>query len=101
VLTGVFGGALYGLMFFPTNWIYLAPYFQPVEHMGQMSSIADLMFGGLRSIVELLRTNLHTHVFVPRRMVMTNCDGTRSLESKFPWSGLTCTAISMSRSFPL
>ncbi len=43
VLTGVFGGALYGLMFFPSNWIYLAQYFQPVEHMGQMSSIADLI----------------------------------------------------------
>lgn len=43
LLTGVFGGVLYGLMFFPGNWIYLAPYFQPVEHMGQMSSIADLI----------------------------------------------------------
>lgn len=43
VLTGVFGGVLYGLLFFPSNWIYLAPYFQPVEHMGQMSSIADLI----------------------------------------------------------
>ncbi|MDO8768982.1 MAG: methane monooxygenase/ammonia monooxygenase subunit A [Burkholderiaceae bacterium] len=43
VLTGVFGGALYGLLFFPSNWVYLAPYFQPVEHMGQMSSIADLI----------------------------------------------------------
>lgn len=43
LLTGVFGGVLYGLMFFPSNWIYLAPYFQPVEHLGQMSSVADLI----------------------------------------------------------
>jgi methane/ammonia monooxygenase subunit A len=43
VLTGVFGGALFGLMYFPANWIYLAPYFQPVEHMGQLTSIADLI----------------------------------------------------------
>jgi methane/ammonia monooxygenase subunit A len=43
LLTGVFGGVVYGLMFFPSNWIYLAPYFQPVEHMGQMTSLADLI----------------------------------------------------------
>lgn len=43
MLTGAFGGVLYALLFFPSNWIYLAPYFQPVEHMGQMSSIADLI----------------------------------------------------------
>lgn len=43
VLTGTFGGVLFALMFFPSNWIYLAPYFQPVEHMGQMASVADLI----------------------------------------------------------
>ncbi|MFN0318041.1 MAG: methane monooxygenase/ammonia monooxygenase subunit A [Burkholderiales bacterium] len=43
VLTGVFGGLLYALLFFPSNWIYLAPYFLPVEHMGQMVSLADLI----------------------------------------------------------
>ena len=43
LLTGVFGGALFGLLFMPSNWIYMAPYFQPVEHMGQMTSLADLI----------------------------------------------------------
>lgn len=43
LLTGAFGGVLYALLFYPSNWVYLAPYFQPVEHMGQMSSIADLI----------------------------------------------------------
>lgn len=43
VVTGVFGGMLYGLLFFPSNWIYLAPYFQPVQHMGGLSSVADLI----------------------------------------------------------
>lgn len=43
VITAVFGGALYGLLFFPANWIYIAPYFQPVEHMGEMASVADII----------------------------------------------------------
>jgi len=43
VVTGVFGGVLYGLLFFPSNWIYLAPYFLPVKHMGGLSSVADLI----------------------------------------------------------
>ena len=43
LVTGVFGGAIFGLLFLPSNWIYLAPYFQPVENMGQMASIADMI----------------------------------------------------------
>lgn len=43
VITAVFGGVIYGLSFFPTNWIYLAPYFQPAEHMGEMASVADII----------------------------------------------------------
>lgn len=43
VVTGAFGAALYGLLFYPTNWAYLAGYFQPVQHMGEMTSVADLI----------------------------------------------------------
>lgn len=43
LITGAVGGGLFGLMFFPANWMYLAPYFQPVEHMGQMASVADML----------------------------------------------------------
>lgn len=43
LVTGAVGGVLFGLMFLPSNWVYLAPYFQPVEHMGQMTSLADLI----------------------------------------------------------
>ena len=43
VLTAVAGGLLYAALFFPSNWVYLAPYFVPVEHMGQMVSLADLI----------------------------------------------------------
>ena len=43
VLTGVFGGLLYGMLFYPSNWVALAPYFLPVEHMGEMASVADVI----------------------------------------------------------
>jgi len=43
VMTAVFGGMLYALVFFPSNWVYMAPYFLPVEYMGQMTSVADLI----------------------------------------------------------
>jgi methane/ammonia monooxygenase subunit A len=43
LVTGAVGGVLFGLMFLPSNWVYFAPYFQPVEHMGQMTSLADLI----------------------------------------------------------
>lgn len=43
LVTGAVGGVLFGLLFLPSNWVYMAPYFQPVEHMGQMSSLADLI----------------------------------------------------------
>jgi len=43
VLTGVFGGVLFSVLFFPSNWTYLAPYFLPVEHMGEVAPIADII----------------------------------------------------------
>lgn len=43
LVTGAFGGALFGLLFYPSNWIYLAAYHQPIEHMGLMTSIADMI----------------------------------------------------------
>ncbi len=43
LLTALFGGALYGFLYYPTNWIIFAPFHQPVELMGQMSSLADVI----------------------------------------------------------
>ena len=43
VLTGVFGGVLFSVLFFPSNWIAIAPFFQPVEHMGEVAPIADII----------------------------------------------------------
>ncbi|MBT9599055.1 MAG: methane monooxygenase/ammonia monooxygenase subunit A [Vitreoscilla sp.] len=43
VLTGAFGGVLFAMLFYPSNWPYLAPYFLPVEHMGSVAPLADLI----------------------------------------------------------
>jgi methane/ammonia monooxygenase subunit A len=43
LVTGFGGAVLYGILFFPSNWIYIAPYHMPVEHMGTMTSLADLI----------------------------------------------------------
>lgn len=41
LVTAIFGAPLFALTFFASNWIVFAPYFQPVEVMGQLSSLAD------------------------------------------------------------
>lgn len=43
VVTGLFGGVLFGLTFYPSNWAFLAPYFQPVKLMDSVTSLASLM----------------------------------------------------------
>jgi methane/ammonia monooxygenase subunit A len=43
VFTAVFGGFAFSLLFYPSNWVALAPYFLPVEHLGKMASVADLI----------------------------------------------------------
>jgi methane/ammonia monooxygenase subunit A len=43
IFTAVFGGFAFSLLFFPSNWVGLSAYFLPVEHMGQMASVADLI----------------------------------------------------------
>ncbi|SEQ84470.1 ammonia monooxygenase subunit A [Solimonas aquatica] len=43
LVTGLFGGTLFGITFYASNWIVFAPYFQPVENMGQLSSLADVI----------------------------------------------------------
>lgn len=43
VLTGAFGGVLFSMLFYPSNWPYMAPYFLPVEHMGSVAPLADLI----------------------------------------------------------
>lgn len=43
LITGMIGATLYGLLFYPSNWVAIAGYFQPVEHMGSMASVADMI----------------------------------------------------------
>lgn len=43
IITGVCGGMLFALLFFPSNWAWLAAYHVPVEANGLVMTIADLI----------------------------------------------------------
>jgi methane/ammonia monooxygenase subunit A len=43
LLTSTFGGMAFAVLFFPSNWAVLAAYFLPVEHMGMVASVADMI----------------------------------------------------------
>lgn len=43
LLTSTFGGFVFALLFFPSNWPSLAAYFLPVEHQGMVASVADMI----------------------------------------------------------
>ncbi len=43
LLTSTFGGFVFALLFYPSNWASLAPYFIPIEHQGMVASVADMI----------------------------------------------------------
>lgn len=43
LLTGIVGAWGFGLLFYPAHWAMLAPYHLPVNVMGEMASVADLI----------------------------------------------------------
>ena len=43
ILTGIFGGSLFALLFFPSNWAWLAQFHVPVEINGLVMTLADLI----------------------------------------------------------
>jgi methane/ammonia monooxygenase subunit A len=43
LVTGLFGGALFGLTFYPSNWAFFAPYFQPVKLMDSVVPLASMI----------------------------------------------------------
>ena len=43
LLTSVFGGFMFAVLFFPSNWASLAAYYLPVEHQGMIASVADMI----------------------------------------------------------
>jgi methane/ammonia monooxygenase subunit A len=43
LMTGIVGGWLFGIMFYPANWTMLAAYRMPVLHLGQLTSVGDLI----------------------------------------------------------
>ncbi len=43
MVTALVGGELWGWLFYPTNWVMVAPYHVPVEYYGQLMSMADVI----------------------------------------------------------
>ena len=43
LLASTFGGFMFAVLFFPSNWASLAAYYLPVEHQGMVASVADLI----------------------------------------------------------
>ena len=43
IVTGIFGASMFGLLFYPSNWAWLAPYHVPVEVNGLVMTVADLI----------------------------------------------------------
>jgi methane/ammonia monooxygenase subunit A len=41
--TAIGGGFLFSLLFYPSNYASLAPYYLPVEHMNSVASVADMV----------------------------------------------------------
>ena len=43
LFTAIIGGMAWGLVFYPGNWVVIAPYHVPVEYNGMLMSVADLL----------------------------------------------------------
>ncbi|MDD4934064.1 MAG: methane monooxygenase/ammonia monooxygenase subunit A [Methylacidiphilaceae bacterium] len=43
IVTALVGGELWGWLFYPTNWVMLAPFHVPVEYQGSLMSMADVI----------------------------------------------------------
>jgi len=42
-MTGILGSMLWGVIFYPANWVLIAPFHVPIEYNGSMMSLADLI----------------------------------------------------------
>jgi methane/ammonia monooxygenase subunit B len=43
IMTGIFGGMLFALLFYPANWPMLAAYRLPLEHIGSLLTVGDMI----------------------------------------------------------
>jgi methane/ammonia monooxygenase subunit A len=43
IFAGIFGGMLFALLFYPGNWPMLAAYRLPIDHIGSLVSVGDLI----------------------------------------------------------
>lgn len=43
LFTAIFGGFAFAILYYPSNYTILAPFYVPVSHQGMMASVADLL----------------------------------------------------------
>jgi methane/ammonia monooxygenase subunit A len=43
LFTAIFGGFAFAFLFYPSNYIIMAPYYVPAAHQGMMASMADMI----------------------------------------------------------
>lgn len=43
LFTAIFGGFAFAFIFYPANYIIMAPFYVPVEHQGMIASVADMI----------------------------------------------------------
>lgn len=63
-VTGFIGGALWGLLMYPVNWVMLAGFHEPINYMGELVTAADLMG------FEYIRTGLPEYVRIVERSTL-------------------------------
>lgn len=77
IFTAIFGAPLFAMMMFPANWVAFAPFFMPVEHMGQLASLAD-MIGYV-----FPRSNTPEYIRIIERGTLRTYEGTAVWVSSF------------------
>ncbi len=69
ILTGAFGGFLFGLLIYPLNWPLMAPYRVPVEMHGTLLTVADV-YG-----FEYIRTAMPEYVRIIEKSTLRTFGG--------------------------
>jgi methane/ammonia monooxygenase subunit A len=88
IFTAVFGAFASSVLFYPSNWVGFAALFPPVEHMGQMASLADLIG------YTFPRSATPEYIRVIERGTLRTFEGTSVWVSSF-FAGFVCIFMHM------
>jgi len=86
IVTGLFGASLFGILFFPSNWSWLAPFHVPVEVNGLVMTVADLI--GFENI----RTGTPEYIRIIERGTLRTF-GQHSAPVTAAFAGFLCTLM--------